>query len=292
MQSRKSKLKIIFFGTPAFVLPVVESIKQSFDLVGIVTTPDTIQGRKKILTPSPVKEYGQTNNIPVFTFQQFNTETATQLIVLQPDLFVVAAYGRIIPLSIINIPKYGAVNIHPSLLPKYRGPSPIQSALLNGDGKTGVTLIKIDEKMDHGPVLIQWAIDLTPTDTFANLHASMFEEAAERLSQAITDYTTGKIQPKPQDDAKATFCSLITRESGYFDYNNPPSTVQLDRMVRAYFPWPNAWTKINTKNDVDRIVKLLPENKIQFEGGKVMPIEDAVNGYPELGEFFKRLRRN
>jgi methionyl-tRNA formyltransferase len=283
-------MKIVFFGTPDFVIPVLATLIKQYDVVGVVTAPDTIQGRKKILTPSPVKRSAQEKSIrTILTPQQWNNETIEQLQQLSPDLCVVAAYGKIIPKAILDIPRFGAINIHPSLLPQYRGPSPIQTALLNGDPESGVTIIQMDEKMDHGPILAQKKIPLTPADTFASLHHSMFQEAADLLPEVIEGISSGTITPVPQDDTKATYCRMITKEDGYFDLQNPPSPETLDRMTRAYYPWPTAWTKWQMTNGTWHIVKFLPEEMIQLEGGKPMKIKELLNGHPEMSETMNRL---
>src|SRR5579864_8312029 len=144
-------MKVVFFGTPIFVVPILKELAEYFEVVTVVTTPDQKLGRKQLLTPSPVKIYAQKHNIPIITPQQFNNETIEQLRNFKPDLFVVAAYGKLIPNDLLELPTYGAINIHPSLLPKYRGPTPIQTALLNGETTTGISFIKMDEEMDHGP---------------------------------------------------------------------------------------------------------------------------------------------
>lgn len=283
-------MRILFFGTPEFVLPVIKSIKKHFDLVGIVTTPDTKQGRKKVLTPSPVKQYAVENhlNAALLTPEKLTQETAAQLKDLSADLIIVAAYGKIIPQFILDIPTYGSVNIHPSLLPQYRGPSPIQTALLNGDTTSGVTFILMDQEIDHGPILAQEKMEIQPTDTFASLPVTMFAKAAEILPEVVKGFVKGIILPQEQDHSHATFCEHVTKESGYFDSNNPPSPDKLDRMIRAYYPWPTAWTKIRVRNGL-RIMRLLPGHKVQLEGGKPMEIKDFLNGYPEMRETIQRL---
>lgn len=195
----------------------------------------------------------------------------------EADLAVVAAYGKILSQQELNTPKYGCINVHPSLLPKYRGPSPIQSAILNGDQISGITIIKIDEKADHGPIIYQEQLELYDSDTFGTLSKKMFLKSAEVLPLIITDYMEDRIKPREQKHELATYCSQLTRESGYFDINNPPASEQLDRMIRAYYPWPGVWTKWNNK-----IVKFYPEGKIQMEGKKVMPLPDFLNGYPDF----------
>lgn len=285
-------MKIVFFGTPDFVIPVLTTLIGHYDVVGVVTAPDTMQGRKKVLTPSPVKQYAVDNDIAaIFTLQQFNG-AMEQLQALNPDLFVVAAYGKIIPGEILAIPRFGALNIHPSLLPKYRGPSPIQSVLLQGEKETGVSLIKMDEKMDHGPLLVQETVPLSPDDTFATLHVSLFQKATEMLIPTIEGYVNGTIVPEPQNDEDATYCKRITKEDGYFAIENPPAPEILDRMIRAYYPWPTAWTRVRIKNQEVRIMKLLPGDFVQLEGKKPVKVKELLNGYPEMKETLDKLFRS
>ncbi len=195
----------------------------------------------------------------------------------ESDLAVVAAYGKILTKEELNTPKYGCINIHPSLLPKYRGPSPIQQALLNGDKISGISIMKIDEEVDHGPIIYQEELELSDQDNFDTLSKKMFLRAAEVLPKIISDFIEGKITAKPQNDSQASYCPKLTRDSGYFDINSPPSPGILDRMIRAYCPWPGVWTRWNNK-----IVKFYPEGKIQMEGKKVIPLLDFLNGYPEF----------
>lgn len=191
------------------------------------------------------------------------------------DLGVVAAYGRILTKQELETPKYGFINVHPSLLPKYRGPSPIQATILNEDKVSGITIIKMDDRVDHGPILYQESLELSSMDNFNTLSKKMFHRASEVLPKIIKDFVAGKTTPKPQDQSRATFCPLLTRESGFFGIDRPPEN--LDRMIRAYFPWPGVWTRWNNK-----IVKFYPNGKIQMEGKKVMPLQDFLNGYPDF----------
>ncbi len=195
----------------------------------------------------------------------------------EADLGVVAAYGRILTKDELNAPKFGCINVHPSLLPKYRGPSPIQQAILNGDKITGISIIKMDKEIDHGPIIYQDTLELSDIDNFDILSKKMFLLAAEILLQIIEDFVSGKITPQPQDHSKAVYCEKLTRESGYFDINNPPNPEALDKMIRAYYPWPGVWTKWNEK-----IVKFLPDNMLQMEGKKAVSKKDFLNGYPDF----------
>lgn len=190
------------------------------------------------------------------------------------DLTVVASYGKILTQEELSAAKFGSINVHPSLLPKYRGATPIQSAILNGDKISGITIIKMDEEVDHGPILYQEEMTFEDTDTFESLSKKTFLRASEILPQLINNYLSGKITPQIQDHSQATFCSRLTKESGYFDINNPPAPEVLNRMIRAYHPWPGVWTRWNGK-----IVKFLPEGKMQMEGKKPLPLKDFLNGY-------------
>lgn len=203
----------------------------------------------------------------------------------EADLGVVAAYGKILKPKELSQPKYGFINIHPSLLPKYRGSSPIQAAILNGDKISGITIIKMDAEVDHGPIIYQEQIELSSRDNFDTLSKKMFLRANEVLPKVIRDFIHGKIKPIEQDDSQVTYCERLTRESGYFDINNPPLSEKLDRMIRSYFPWPGVWTKWSFGSAQDKnskIVKFYPGGKIQMEGKKVMPLSDFLNGYSDF----------
>ena len=195
----------------------------------------------------------------------------------EADLAVVAAYGKILTKEELSSPKYGCINIHPSLLPKYRGPSPIQAAILNGDVVSGITVIKLAAEVDHGPIIYQDQFVLSGNDNFDTLSKKMFLRAAQILPKIIEDFVQDKLILKPQDNSKATYCPLYTRNSGYFDINSPPEPEKLDRMIRAYYPWPGVWTKWNNK-----IVKFLPGGLAQMEGGKPTPWKVFLNNYPDF----------
>ncbi|MBI2086388.1 methionyl-tRNA formyltransferase [Candidatus Daviesbacteria bacterium] len=198
----------------------------------------------------------------------------------ESDLAVVAAYGKILTKMELNTPKYGCINVHPSLLPKYRGPSPIQSAILNGDKISGISIIKIDEEVDHGTIIYQEQLELSDSDNFDILSKKMFARAAEILPQIIEDFIQDKIKPVAQNHKLATYCKELKKEDGYFEIDNPPE--DLDRKIRAYYPWPGVWCRWKMDNGQLKIVKFLPGNKIQMEGKKVMPLKNFLNGYPNF----------
>lgn len=195
----------------------------------------------------------------------------------EADLAVVASYGKILTNNELNTPKYGCINIHPSLLPKYRGPSPVQTAILNGDKVSGITVIKMDEEIDHGPIIYQESLELSESDNFDILSKKMFLRSAKILPKIIEDFISGKIKLRLQNHAIATYCNRLTRHSGYFDINNPPSGEKLDRIIRAYYPWPGVWTRWSGK-----IVKFLPGGLLQMEGKKPISFKDFLNGYPDF----------
>ncbi|MGH7204027.1 MAG: methionyl-tRNA formyltransferase [Candidatus Levyibacteriota bacterium] len=291
-------MKIVFFGTPKEVVPVLENLTKHYDVVAVVTTPDQKLGRKQQLTPPPVKVFAEKQEILVLQPEQLKIENL-KLKIPQSDLIVVAAYGKIIPNEILELPKFGAINIHPSLLPKYRGPTPIQTALLNGDETSGLTFIKMDAQMDHGPILHQLPFTLEKTDTFAWLMQTKFAQAANVLPHVIDEYVSGNRKPHPQDEAQATYTKMITKEDGFIDLDNPPQFEKLDRMIRAYYPWPTVWTKARIKNQEVRI-KFLPSSShpelvsgsnilLQIEGRNPLSSKDFFNGYPELKNTIEKL---
>ena len=253
-------MRIVFFGTPDFVEPVIESLEKNFDLVKVIRNP-----------------------------QQLNSEIIGELKEIKPDLFVVAAFGKILPGEILEIPRLGTMNIHPSLLQKYRGPSPIQSAILNDDKTTGVTIIKMDEKMDHGPILHQSEEQILSDDTFESLAKRLFSLSTNSMVDVIIRYN--EITPKIQDDSKATYTNLLTRGDGYLNIDSLEvgnSKLEIERAVRAYHPWPGVWTKFRL-NDNEVIIKLLPERMVQVEGKKPMSYKDFKNGYENGKNFLEKL---
>jgi len=280
-------MKVVFFGTPKEVVPVLENLTKHFDVIAVVTAPDQKSGRKQLLTLSPIKTFAQQHNISILQPENL-LNINSQLTTRNPQLFIVAAYGKLIPNEILQIPQYGAINIHPSLLPKYRGSTPIQTALLNGDETSGVTIMKMDEQMDHGPILHQIPFTLEKTDTFEWLMRSTFEQAAQILPLVIENYVAEKIKPQPQEDGKATYTKMITKQDGYIDLSKQETlnSVEIDRKIRAYYPWPTVWTKWEMPNGQWKIIKFLPGNKLQVEGKNPVSIEDFFNGYPQMREKF------
>ena len=277
-------MKIVFFGTPEFVVPVLDALYKAHEVVGVVTAPDAKAGRKQILDTTPVKKFALKRDIPVFSPAVLDDKTAEELRNLKPDFLVVAAYGQFIPPEVLDIPKVSALNIHPSLLPLYRGPSPLQETILKGDSEAGVTIIEMDWEIDHGPIAAQQKIRLSGNETFLILADKLFGIGTELLLDTIQKPLT----LKEQDHKKATFTDLVSKENGFIDMQKPPSPEHIARMIRAYYPWPGVWTKVTLKNKKTRI-KLLPNKLVQLEGKNTVSVKEFINGYPELGEKISRL---
>lgn len=239
------KIKTIFIGTPDFALPSLKSLIQDdfFDVVGVITQPDKKVGRKQILTPPPVKEEALKNNIPVWQPESIKNY---QLPITNLDLIVVTAYAKIIPESMLNLPKYGCINVHGSLLPKYRGASCVQTAILNGDKETGVTIMKMDKGLDTGPIIYQEAIGIGPKDTAGSLYYKLSDLGGKILPGAVKKYINGELAAVPQDDAKANYVGMLKKEDGKIDWSK--NAEFNERFIRAMQPWPGAFSSVDGLN--------------------------------------------
>ena len=235
-------VRIVFLGTPGFALPALDRLVHSENEVAAVyTQPDEPAGRGRKLVPPAVKaaalHYGLTVRQPSSLRQP---EEVEKLAELQPSAIVVAAYGRLLPQSVLDIPRYGCLNIHPSLLPRHRGPAPVAAAILAGDEVTGVSIMLLDKGMDSGPVLAQREWPVSPEDTTATLTASLAEMGAQLLMETLPLWVGGKLAPQPQDNGRATYSRMVTKEDGQMDWLRP--AVELWRRVKAFQPWPGCHT--------------------------------------------------
>jgi methionyl-tRNA formyltransferase len=234
-------IRITFMGTPDFAVPGLQALLDAYNVVGVVTQPDRPAGRGRRLQPPPVKVLAEAAGVPVYQPRSLRSEEAAgPLRAWQPDLIVVAAYGQILRPHVLELPPYGCLNVHASLLPRWRGASPIQHALLAGDSETGVTLMKMDTGMDTGPVYVQESVAVAPADTAATLHDRLALLGGELLSKHLDAIVNGRLPPVPQDDSQATYAPLIRKEDGRLDWHQ--SAEQLARRVRALTPWPGAFT--------------------------------------------------
>lgn len=230
-------------GTPAFAVPSLDALLgRGHDVVGVFTQPDRPAGRGRRLRPSPVKEFAERHELPVFQPSSLRSdpEACAGIADLAPDAIVVAAYGLFLPGVVLEAPRYGCLNIHPSLLPKYRGPSPVISAILEGEETSGVTIMLLDEGMDTGPILAQREVAIAKSETSDKLTLRLFELGADLLVQTLDEWASGLITPSSQDDDDATITRLLKREDGLIDWSEPADAI--DRRVRALTPWPGAFT--------------------------------------------------
>jgi methionyl-tRNA formyltransferase len=250
-------MRLVFFGTSDFALPILEALVRS-DMrpVLVVTTPDSLRGRKQILSPSSVKIKAQELGIEIIQPKTLkDQEVISEIASYKPDVGVLAAYGKIIPKVLIDIFPKGILNIHPSLLPRWRGPTPIQAAILAGDEKTGVTIILLDEEVDHGPIISNFELKISNFETYESLHEKLSKIGADLIVETLPKWLTGDISPTPQDHSKATFCKKFTFEDGKIDWAK--SAEEIARMIRALNPEPGTYTKFKDKNGKVKILKIL-----------------------------------
>ena len=330
-------MKFIFFGTPEFAAIILEKlIAADYVPVAVVCNPNEPVGRKQILTPPLVKRLIEKHlpagrqEGPIEIFQPATKldllALCPKLSAIAPDFMVIAAYGKIIPKEILDIPYRGTLNIHPSLLPKYRGTSPIQYAILKGDKETGVTIMGVDEEMDHGPILANSILPIANSDTYEILSQKLAISGAELLIKTIPYFISGNIKPIEQDHSKATYTKIIKKEDGEIYWLK--NADEIERMTRAYYPWPTSWTTWN--NRILKIIETKPLEssekdftdsaiadfvkwpigrvflynsiiavkcgqgaliikKLQLEGGKVLTAKEFLNGHKNfVGSVLKQ----
>jgi len=241
-------MKAVFFGTPSFSTPFLDALikDNNIDVIGVVTQPDKPSGRGGKTRPTPVKAMAEDHTIPVFQFPTLkSSEASVELAELDADVFIVVAYGKLIPKNILDIPPHGCVNVHPSRLPKYRGPSPMQFAIAEGESNTGITIMLLDAGMDTGPILSFENISLDAEETYPTLEAKVHAQGPKLLVQTLKRFLAGEITPEEQNDTEATLTKLLEREDGHVNWEESMTTIL--RKQRAYYPWPGSW---NTLGDM------------------------------------------
>ena len=307
-------------GTPEFSLPGLSALINGadFEIVGIFTQPDKPVGRKQILTAPPVKVLALKNKFPVF--QPEKIKMATENIrALAPDLIVVIAYGQIIPQNILDIPTYGCINVHASLLPKYRGAACLNAPILNGDQKTGVTIMKMEAGLDTGPILRQGEMELNGSETLADVHDSLAQLGAKLLPDTLRDWAVGKIEPQIQDENKASYVKTLSKGDAKIDWSK--TATEIERHIRAYNPWPGTFC-YDKNGKITKILEAMvaPEAeknespkqligqvsfrngqltvacgqgsiiilKLQTEGGKALSTKNFLSGHQDfIGQILK-----
>lgn len=232
--------KIVFMGSPDFSLPCLRALAKTYNVAGVVTQPDRSSGRGRDLKSPPVKLLAQELNLPIMQPEKLKQpEAMEQLRAWAPDLIVVAAFGQILKKDVLDLPPHGCINVHASLLPRWRGAAPINAAILAGDNETGITIMKMDVGLDTGPMLAKGSIRLTQDDTAGSVFQSLSTLGAELLIETLPEYLSGKLQPSPQPEDGATYAPMMKKEDGKLDFTN--DVTELERRVRAFNPWPGAF---------------------------------------------------
>ena len=297
---------IVFMGTPDFAAPTLNALIAHHHVLAVATQPDRPAGRNKRLRQSPVKRLAAASDIPIFQPKRLRQpESIARLAEWEADLFVVAAFGQILPPAALDLPTYGAVNVHASLLPRWRGAAPIQAAIRAGDAETGITIMLMDAGLDTGPMLAKRAIPIAAGETGQSLHDKLARIGAELLIETLPKYLSGMIQPQAQDESQASYAPRIKKEEGEIDWSQ--SAIAIERLVRAFNPWPSAFTdwqgrqlKIHAgwhgpglarpgqvtvqggRIAIGAGVGLIYPTELQLAGRKRMSIDDFANGYSDF----------
>ncbi len=300
-------LRIVFMGTPDFAVPALRALYESdHEIVCVYSQPPRPKGRGHKVQPSPVHEYAESKNIPVFNPLNFKTpESIEEFKANNADVTIVAAYGLILPQAVLEAPKYGCLNIHASLLPRWRGASPIQRAILEGDSETGVTIMQMDKGLDTGDMLTKKTVPITPQTTASSLHDQLAALGGPMVLDVLNSIEN--LNPEKQDDTKTIYAPLLKKEDGVINWNK--TAIEIDRQIRALNPWPGTKSstfKITAAALTDKTTKEKPgtildknglvacgENTVlqikmlQPEGGKSMDFTSAINGkYIQVGDIF------
>ncbi len=267
------KQKIVFFGSGYYVIPIVEKLLEH-NLLLVVTTE--VEGK--------FVQYLKNKQIPYLQSKLKSEEDINKVIGLAPTLGILASFGAIIPKKIIGLFPLGILNIHPSLLPKYKGPSPVQFTILNGETSSGTTIIKLDDKVDHGPIVAQEITKLDGTETLQNLTEKLFLLGSDMIIKVVQNVENGlKIREITQVEKNESWTKKIVREDGKIDISNPPDATLLNRKIRAFYPWPGVYLTASLSGS-KKLIKLLPDKKVQVEGKKPMTYKDFINGYGKDAE--------
>src|SRR3989344_1703562 len=279
-------MRIIFFWNTKYSVISLEKLHIKFPILAVVTISDRMVGRKKILTPSPVKIFAQNQGIQIIEADKLTEEKISMISKINPDFLVVADYGLILPQKLLDTPKIAPLNVHHSLLPKYRGPSPAPAAILAGEKVSGVTIIKMVDKVDAGDILDQKEYEIASDETTDSLLKALNNIGGELAAAVIERFS--EIEPKKQAEDKATYSKMIKKDDGYFEIESPPGPEILDRMIRAYYPWPTAWTKWSSSaqrasaDKKEKVIKFLPGKRVQIEGKKPVELDEFLRGYPSF----------
>ncbi len=269
--------RVIFMGTPDFAVPTLQALLAApdFEVVGVVTQPDRPAGRGRAIQESPVKQAALAAGVPIVQPEKLRQPGVfEQLQSWNPDLIVVAAFGQILRQNVLDLPRYGCVNVHASLLPRWRGAAPIQAAIRVGDRQTGITIMKMDAGLDTGPMLSQRAIPIDPKDTGQTLHDKLATLGGPLLIETLPPYLRGEIVPRPQDESSQTYAPMLKKEDGVIDWTQPAEAI--DRQVRAFDPWPGTYTHWNGQPLKVLSGSVAPNHSHDAQTGMVIQLPDGA----------------
>ncbi|HLA88077.1 MAG TPA: methionyl-tRNA formyltransferase [Anaerolineales bacterium] len=271
-------IKVVFMGSPDFALPCLSALAagRNYQVVGVVTQPDRASGRGRELKSPPVKKLALELNLPIFQPEKLRgTEVMQKLQAWKPEIIVVAAFGQILQKDILDLPRYGCINVHASLLPCWRGAAPVNAAILAGDKETGVTIMQMDVGLDTGPMLAKRSIRLKPDDTTGSVLQALSTVGADLLLETLPDFISGKLIAVPQPAEGATYAPMLKKEDGLLDFTRP--AIELERRVRAMNPWPGAWFEW-----LGNPLKVLCASVVSGEKGLVSGSRFTVEGRPAV----------
>lgn len=298
--------KIVFMGTPDFALASLQALLDAHQVVGVVCQPDRPAGRQRRLRPPPIKALARAAGIPLIQPERVRDDAAmAALRSWEADIHVVAAYGQILPQALLDLPPFGTINVHASLLPRWRGAAPIQAAIRAGDRESGATIMLLDAGLDTGPLLAKRALPLATDETGGSLHDKLARLGAELLAETLPRYLNGEIQARPQDEALATYAPQIKKEEGRIDWTC--SAAAIERQARAFTPWPGTYTSWNGRQlrilagceragrtEAGRVIKidggiaigagdgLFVPSALQLAGKRRLPVAEFLNGYNDF----------
>lgn len=267
--------RVVFMGTPAFAVPVLTALASTHQVVGVVTQPDRPAGRGRELQPAPVKRVALEFGLPLIQPPSLRRpEALAQLAAWQPEVIVVAAFGQILRQDVLDLPPHGCLNVHASLLPRWRGAAPIPAAILAGDAVTGVTIMKMDTGLDTGPIVARREEPIRPDDTQTSLGERLAQLGARLLVETLPAYLEGALLPQPQPEEGVTYARQLRKEDGLLDWSRP--AVELDRQVRAFHPWPGAFT--SWKGQMLKVLRAvpLPDWRGDAPPGLVLALADGI----------------
>jgi len=282
-----TSLNLVFAGTPAFTCPSLDALVASkHHLSAVYTQPDRPAGRGRRMQASPAKQWAEEHNIPVYQPLNFKNQAAQdELKALKPDLLVVIAYGLILPQAVLDIPRLGCINVHASLLPNWRGASPIQASLLHGDAETGVTIMQLDAGMDTGPILTRATCKIPPDATASSLHDILAQLAQAPLLETLDALAEGRAHPVDQQHEHASYAPKITKQDAVIDWHKP--AIHIERQIRAFNPWPIARTEAGEQTLRVHQARALPQST-DAEPGTILSL-DASGMFVATGENILRV---